>query len=678
MAQDSNESVGLLQRGTIVSYDQGTGILKVKLANAPVIKGQQTVPVSVQAPHALFYNNGLFIGTFPVYGTPVIVGQGTGGQYHFVSFLAEDIQKGFNQKVPDLNLGTLLIQSNRNTIVTLDVKNNIILGSPVNNIHIHTDSNYVSTNFYSEYNFTQASRKVNGVIKRDTKLNTQFTQESKLEGDDYDSKFKIIGLDPTVPVTDIISGSDKNPPLVENREITYEFQYISDIDNDLTESTRYGKASESSAIKFKFPNRRVSRVDTLSLSLVSPNYLIETVKGTVVDIFGNLLDLNREMLSIGQGQTTIKSEQSTDKVKSFLLIKELERKSLAYHFEINARKNLTSTKGGTPILPDVNSNDDYARIRSRFFLDIDKEGQFKLNVPASSEKGNIPLLTRYENYSTFGTDDNNNPNKLVFRNDNRDIFQDSFATEALTAVSSGFLKPKNKAKGSIKLIGTDNHDAAPTDRITKQVIKHGMAYHDILQTCFTHQNKQYITYASPAYITPGIVNSITSLDKVASDTIIVSGDNAKAGGRSGSINFDGSIEMNIGANTIDRQSWWLDTAGSVVANIGRDIKGRSIIAATGGDFVLQVGGFGIEGDSRFSKENNSVKGAILDLRILTNGGRCHIIRCDDNGIIIMSPSNISIHAKGGLALTSDTKIRIEAPEVQIQRRTVNYVPAISI
>ena len=136
--------------------------------------------------------------------------------------------------------------------------------------------------------------------------------------------------------------------------------------------------------------------------------------------------------------------------------------------------------------------------------------------------------------------------------------------------------------------------------------------------------------------------------------------------------------MNIGANTIDRQSWWLDTAGSIVANIGRDIKGRSIIAATGGDFMLQVGGFGIEGDSRFSKEDNSVKGAILDLRILTSGGRCHIIRCDDNGITIMTPSNMTIHAKGGLALTSDTLIRIEAPEVQIQRRTVNYVPAISI
>src|SRR5574337_800088 len=104
-----DEEVGLLKRGTIVGYDPTKGVLKVKLNTAPAIKGNN-LPVEVPAPHPLFYNNGLFIGTLPVEKSPVVVGQGSGGQYYFVSFLAENLPV-----VPDLTLGQLLIQSNDDT-----------------------------------------------------------------------------------------------------------------------------------------------------------------------------------------------------------------------------------------------------------------------------------------------------------------------------------------------------------------------------------------------------------------------------------------------------------------------------------------------------------------------------------------------------------------------------------
>src|SRR5690606_16539066 len=116
-----------------------------------------------------------------------------------------------------------------------------------------------------------------------------------------------------------------------------------------------------------FPNRKQSRADTLSLSLFSPNYLMETIKGTVVDIFGNILDLNRSVIPIGSENATIRLDQNDNKSKAFLRIKELERKSLAYHFEINSRKDLTGDNGQIS-LPDISSNEDYARNRSRFFF----------------------------------------------------------------------------------------------------------------------------------------------------------------------------------------------------------------------------------------------------------------------------------------------------------------------
>ena len=663
-----DEVVVLLKRGAIIKYIPSKVIIKVRLANTQSLRGQTpSVLIDVPMPHSMFYNNGMYIGTQPQEGTPVVIGQGSGGQYFFVSYLAEDLPN-----IPDLNLGEILIRSNEDTKITLNSKNSIVIGSDLNKIHIDTSANLITTNFYNENHFTQASRKVEGVVKRDLLFNIKFDQDSKLESDDYDPNFKIIGMDPSSSSNNAINGATKNPPFVENREMTYEFQYISGVTNDVFESVRYG-TEKPTPLDFSFPNRRKSRADTLSLSLVEPNYLIETIKGTVVDIFGNILDINRYPLPIGKDQNTINKDQSKDKVQSFISIKALERKSLAYHFEINARKDLTG-KNGTIALPDFNSNADYSRSRSRFFMDIDKEGQFKLNVPASSETGNIPLLTRYENYSTFGDDDNGNPNKLVYRTDNLDIYQDSFAAGALTASDGGFLPASDGSRGSIQLKGGDGGDAAPLDRITSTSttpihIKHGTVFHDILQTCFLHQNSSFLNYQA-GEVSPLTVDlsTIPLLTNVVSKTITVSGTGANAGGRSGSLNFDGSLEFNVGANTVDRQSLWLDTAGGIVANIGRDINGRSIVAATGGDFFLQVGGFGVLGDSRFTTANNSIKSATLDLRVMGAGGFCHLFRIDDTGVTIMTPGALKMHSKGDMVLTSDKDIRLECNTLTMQQR----------
>jgi hypothetical protein len=654
-----DEKVGLLHRGWIDSYDAERDIINVRLNIA--VSSKANTPVEVPAPHAMFFNNGLFMGTVPEPGTPVVVAQGSGGQFYFVSFLAENLSS-----LPILTPNELLIRANDTTKIALNTNNDMLLGSDESRIHIDTGVNFVSTNFHSAYNFTQASRKIEGAIKRDRIINTNFDPNSKLDDDSYDPHFFTIGLDPTTTHNSVITGSTKNPPLVEQREIVYEFQYFSDVNDDLTESSLYiDSASRPST--FSFPNRRRSRADTLSLTLASPNYLIETVKGTVVDIFGNILDLNRNPLPVGQGQNTLRPEKSSDKSQSFLKIKELERKSLTYHFEINARKDLTG-KNGKVVLPDINSNADYARNRSRFFLDIDKEGQLKLNVPASSEKGNIPLLTRYENYSTFGPEDNGNPNKLIFRDDNLDIFQESFASPKAAPSFTGF--DLTSDRGSIRLVD-GAADGAPVDRITGSHIRHGTAYHDILQTCYVHQSNGFLQYQNGTNTSITVnVGSIPTLKNIVSDTIKISGEDANAGGRSASLNFDGSVELNIGANTIDRQSLWLDTAGGVVANVGRDLRGKSAAISMNGDVFIQVGGFGISGDSRFVKENNGSIGAVLDLRVMTDGGYTHLVRFDKNGITVMTPGNLAVHSKGNMKFSADANMMFEAETVIIQNRPV--------
>ncbi len=674
-----DESVGLLKRGTIKGYNEKTGDMEVELHISPAMSNNPTVPV--QCPHSMFYNNGLFMGTFPDPETPVIIAQGSGNKWYFVSFLAENVDR----YVPDLDWGKLLITSNYGvTKITLDNKENIVIGSDKSRIHLNTDNSLYSVNFQDEYHFTQATRQINGLVRRDMQINDIVSQSLKLEDDLYHSQLFVIGMDPSTS-PNISSGSAKNPPFVEHREMIYEFQYYSDIADDLYESSLYSD-KDPSPTSHNFINRRTSRSDTLSLTLASPNYLIETVKGTVVDIFGNILDLNRVPLPIGKEQNTINTKQSTDKVQSFLNIRELERKSIAYHFELNARKdlsgNINDANTGILALLDINSNADYARNRSRFFIDIDKEGQFKINVPASSEKGNIPLLTRYENYSTFGTD---NPDALEYREDNLDIFLDSFAAQQSIMSWRSSKDPiplDSKNRGSITIMNGDAI-ATPTDRITEKPVKHGTAYHDILNTCYSLSEVGFLQYQNDdlplstidtADITfQNNLETGPDLNHIVSDTIKISGDDANAGGRSGSINLDGSLEFNIGANTIDRQSLWLDTAGGIVANVGRDLKNRSLAMNMDGDVYVQIGGIGVSSDSRFNGPNsptNSYRGAVIDIRVLHDGLQATMIRIDKTGVQILTPAFIRMHASQGMRLSSDADISIEAESLFLQNRLV--------
>lgn len=662
--------VGLLQRGSIKGYDPLHGTIQVQLNTAPAVKGQDRLVIDVPAPHTMFYNNGLFIGTLPTMGTPVVVAQGLGGVYYFVSHLAENLPL-----VPTLNQDELLIQSNSDTFITLDTANNISIGSDISGIHINTgNQNFPKTNLITftlqnENHFTQGYREVGGLVKRDLRPNIYFDFNTKLEDDEYDKKYKIIGIDPTLTSNDITSGTTKNPPFAEHREMVYEFQYLSDVLDDTTEASRYSGLGFKPT-NYTSPNRRKSRADTMSLSLVAPNYLIESVSGTVVDIFGNILDYNRVPIPVGQGTNTLNPSVSPDKAAAYTSIRALERNSIAYHFELNARKNL-NVQPNESIVNALNINaDNYNAklLRSRFSMDVNKEGQFKFNVPSSSETGSIPLLARYENYSTYGPEDSGNPNKLWFRNDNLDIFLDGLAAyQATPSVDGGFTY--STSHGSINILN-GTAVATPIDRITNAHLKHGTVFHDILQTCYVQQNNQFLNYQNGENPFPVNLSYITPLSNVASDTIQVAGATANAGGRSGSISLDGSLELNIGANTVDRQSLWLDTAGGIVANIGRDRNSRSAVVSMNGDVYMQIGGFGVSGDARFATLNNGNYGAVLDLRISSGGGYVNMIRVDQNGITVMSPGAITIHSKGDMNLTADGSMTIDAANLTIQQRFV--------
>lgn len=667
-----DQQVGLLNTGEVESFDPKTGYTLVKLTGQSATKGVNALPVRAEFPAVLSMANGLFIGALPVAKTKVVIGQGEGGPFHITSPLIDPfdinpLSQPIYPKVPLPREDELLIQANDDTKISINLNGSINLGSDLDKLYMNAGIGIISTNFDNSYLFTKASRKINGAIKRKSFFNVN-TDSYENESED-----SIIGLDPTKAANFMSSGQDKNPAFVESRELIYEFDILSQVSDQLTESKYYLKQGKNNISKYK--DRRKNRSETLSLTLAYPNHLMETVKGTVVDIYGNILDINRYPLPIGEKNYTLRTDENKD--KAYLSIREQQRKSVAFHFELNARKDFATNAA----FPDINSNINYSKNRSRFFVDIDKEGMFKINIPASSDKGNVPLLTRYENYSTFAEEDeNDNPNRFFDNSpDNIDIYQDSFAVNRFDNVSAEkqiftyiddqhlLLTDPNKAdKGSIKILN-ENAVYSPIDRITKTHIKHGTAYHDVLSTCFAHQVSKFVNWDSGKNkISP---KDFPLLSNIASDTINISGANANAGGRSGSINLDGSIDLNIGANNIDKQSIWLDTQGGMIANFGKDKNDRSALISTDGSVFLQVGAFEISSDGNLSQNN---KPSTLDIRVLNSQNRATIIRIDETGnIILMSPATIQIHAAKGLQLTSDQNIDISAENVRIQERHVN-------
>ena len=665
----STAPIGILRRGFIQAINPSIGSMTVKIDTTAT-----SFPVDaqnakfVQIPFAFYSAPGIFVGGYPAIGTPVIIGQGESTNWYFVSFLVSNFPT-----LPDFNPGEFLIQAGNNTKIVVNDDDEITIGGLSSALYLNTSAsiynNKSQSSFSNQFSFTEASRATTGVVKREVLTPQSIYDYQKLTFNDYDTFLTPIGLDPTSTTVVYSQMPNKNPPFVEKRELIYEFTYSSQVQDDVTEAAVYSLNQQQPPpiTPYSLPNRRYSKADTLSLSLVSPNYLMETTKGTVVDIFGNVLDLNRNPI-VGYGQeqqslslsnqsiqstTSSPSNQSAQSVV-FEAIKAAERRSIAFHFELNARKDLSAGNGQFQ-LPNINSSIDYARPRSRMFFDMDKEGQFKLNVPASSETGNVPTFVRYENYSTFGTEDNNNPNKLIYLPSYLDIFSDSFSTQDITI---------NNATGV----------ATPVDRLTNQNIMLGTPFHSIKNSgyAFTTANTQPLLDYQWVYQAVD-TSTIPTLDNVVSDTITAGGTNANAGGRSGTANFDGSLVASIGANTIDRQSLWLDTAGSIIANIGRDMNMNSAVVSLDGNMMVQIGGFGVTTDSRFATQNNTYVGGALDIRVLNAGFTMTMIRIDSNGVAIMCPSKVVIEGRD-IVIAAQANMTLNAENLYIQNRLVNLAP----
>jgi len=677
-------NVPQIRRATIRFYN-GNGSVRVAVDERRI--GENKLEYDAHVPLSWSGPNGEIIAGFPPTGAPVIIQRGHGGEWFILSYIRSDnIFRNLNAGgtsgssrniMSEFSAGRILLQ----TAATKGVRNRLYvdpidgtnIGSTSKNSQFDPIRDIVSHKYGTEMSFTEAHRVIKGRIERDLSQNElRDTTSSILTSHEYSDTMFDVSMDSSIKPAFVTTSSQvRNLPLVEDHEIVYEFANSNghNFTNDIQESTLYSDN--------KTPQKQIgvmrtdSRSDVFNLNLNYPNHLMEIIKGTAVDSLGNILDLNRSVIPIGKEDDFSFNRNKEGNVDAFRRIRALHRKAIAYHFEINARKRSGNDDIFVP--PDVlavsnitGHAPDYGRDRSRFFIDIDKEGQFKINIPSSSETGNVPLLTRYETGSSilFAQGDIADPNlfgriEVDGEISKQDIFHDDFSNDA-----------------SIFLTDPAGQGSVPFDRLREDApIKYGTAFHNILNTCLQFQNRDTGTLINPGSsgsspTSRSSLNALPPIDTIVTDIIMNSGDNANAGGRSGSINLDGFLSVNIGANTIDRQSLWLDYAGGIVSNIGRDLRGRSYVGNYDGDILIQIGGstIGNGTDSRFANQNDAYRQGVFDMRVVqgssqgSNGGQLFVIRIDGDGLKIASYGRVEIVSAQDMVFRANGAIHFDCEE----------------
>lgn len=696
-----NPSVGQLRIGLVDSVNLSLGKVKLNLISDKV------KDVEVQYPGFMINTDGesgLWYGLNK--GDLVICGIGYGNTYTILNKIASGIslqQKGslndatifrsvFNQSgsspslaaLKDLKPGNFLMKSgNSKMFMSSDsgiFVGNLGYGSINFDVYEGKDKKQNFTSIVSNQyiSIKNSGYEVSGAVLRD-KTPTTTGDESTYQDPRFINRWyadlKSIAFDPTLVISEqTINSNKRNPTLTEKRELVYEFCddfFIESDDKELDKQIDTTGKGGKMNIMSPLTSRRIRKNDAFSLSLVSPNYLIEKIEGTAVDINGNIIDLNRNVLPVGD--TTL-GTTLTGSSAGYTKLREVHRRGLAFHWELNARKDPNTITPETGSKNDYAKSDDiYKRNRSRMFIDVDKEGQFKINVPASSEIGNVGVLTRYENYTTinpYKKDDNSQPDYDYF------IKSDESKTDILL---------DSYGNGVVSLSGSDKLIAK--DRITTERIKLGTMFHDISTTCVLpssdDQSKNRLGILS------GPDNEVLDIDQTKRQILKNTSANSvitkelqvdssgigspNAGGRSGTAVFDGMLNVSVGANTVDRQSLWLDLQGGMVQRIGCDKNGISCATQTDGDFYLQIGGqpYDTDPDTRFDKTKtpnivlpNANKTQTFEIRVMQgNGPQYARILINSLGIVIASPQNIELRADQDIVFSAGKNVRINGETI---------------
>lgn len=583
--------------------------------------GEKTIRCPISYPYVS--NGGGFLQGIEV-GTLVLIGTGPSEEKFIVAYLPwrttyydmDGIQDVpfYQQPIPELEEGELMIRSSHSgSFIDLPSYGNIILdaksGDDEGDLELSTSSKALFSRSNNKYEFTEAGRSINGIIKRD-KNKTEYEFDTSilnfLSGDLYDDLLSSIGRSPTDEVqnrtTTIIRDFIRNPALVEKRSIIYEYANSFSVRNITSEAKAMITMENTDGTEnlvVANGDRSNRRTDILNLNMFNYNHLAEHVLGTVVDIYGNVLDINRNIINIPDVNTLDTKNGTT---KSLQNLYRYMRRSIKYHFEINSRKEIDGNEPPRTI----DNISEYGREHSRWSIDVDGEGLTKINIPASSDTGNIPLLARYLN--SVSSDKDGNAIESDRSNGN---FKDEDFID-VRAIPFG-----QKTQQIL------NSEYSPTTINDGSITTAGTAYHDLMSIAS-------LIFSEGKWKSSGDRMTSSINNKIGSNQ-------ANAGGKSLHTNLDGSAEISIGSDSVDRKSLVLDLEGAVISCYGTDRRGRSLIHQSDGDVLMQIG-------------NNNNPGR-LEIHLNTGKDKpSQKIIIDEDGMTIDVQGNMLLSSSGNLTL----------------------------
>lgn len=621
-------------------------------------RGEPIVRCPIPHPIAGQRGGGIFFG--PEVGQQVLIARGPmetpfivqvlpNRELYFDSGGVEDTSVSTTPYPQNIKPGEICIKSPLNSKVFLFDNGNISLSSNIGRYSSNLELSKLSKAIYARtnnfYKFTEAGRYIEGVIRRNTsslETERQAGPLNYLEGESYDSILKPIGRSPksrtSYRTTTLSKPVKRNPALIEKRNITYEYAEsynVRNIERELSAMESSSPDNPGEGFRNLTRNdsaRQERRTDILNINLNNYNHLIEKVEGTLVDIYGNVLDLNRNIVNLPD-MSVIEASNSTLIKDTLLELYNKLRRSVKLHYEINSRKSLLSDEPSVDVESDPQLKD-----FSKFSIDIDGEGLTKINIPASSETGNIPVLSRYVN-----SKNEEDPSDGFFRDpERRDVRIIPFSKEG-PEISDSVYSPVSSTE-SVIYAGTAHHSIFNTASSIFLKGKHNGT--NLADDELKRVRDRFVDGDTDE----GIANRTVS-------TILYNGlddPKANAGGRSLNLNLDGSAEISIGADSADKKSMVLDMQGSLISHFGADKRGRSIVHQSDGDTLIQLG----NNDSEESKRPGR-----LEIHLVRPEGEPQIIIIDEDGITVDIKGNAVYSSTGDMTLSCGGQMLIHGDTI---------------
>ena len=216
--------IGMHRLGSIRKYNND-GTVLVALNEAGLQQSKLEFKCSI--PAAWSGPSGEFLGGYPKIGQSVKVIQGNGGEWTIVNYETNPNVLSDTRLFSQFKSGRLLGQVKNGNRFFLDPDSGFVAGQEIQYLQADPNRSIFSTNFLENHTFTSAGRKIEGTIKRDlVDHSSRSFINSFLESHQYNDSLFTIGMDPTSAISDVTVGSNvRNTPLIESKEIIYEFAH---------------------------------------------------------------------------------------------------------------------------------------------------------------------------------------------------------------------------------------------------------------------------------------------------------------------------------------------------------------------------------------------------------------------------------------------------------------------